>query len=374
MEKVLLWFELVVAFMYGTIIGSFLNVCIYRLPPRIYYFEDLLYKSKVGEIFLDVFLWFKNLFKKEEAEPLEPFLYAECMWSMPLHPETVAIAGIVHSFNLYKYHFPDDVTIVKPRSFCPHCGKTIKWWMNIPLLSYIFLGGKCYYCKAEISPRYFINELISGFLCASLFYVYGRDNMVVFLYYYLLASLCLVVFYIDLDHWLILDEITIPFSLVGILGSLFIPREFFSPIDGIIGESLFKVVLPSWGYNFIVSIQKSLPSWIHLESFIHSLLGAFLGFVGLYSIAVIGTVLAGREAMGGGDIKFAMLMGAFLGIQKSVLAFFASTIIGTLVILPFLLIGKKTGKDQIPFGCFLTIGTVLVIYVGNYVFNFYFGL
>jgi len=374
-HQLTLWFGTFVATVYGLLIGSFINVCIYRLPPRIFYFDDLFFESGVADLFEDVKIWLHSVFGKSTAdlENLEPFLYAEPFFYVCTSPETTAMAAAVsHSYNLYKYAVPERITIVRPRSFCPSCGKMIRWWMNIPVISYLILRGKCYYCKAKISPRYLLNEILSGFFCGFLFYMYGLEHFPVFLFYYILAAVCLVVFFIDFDQWLILDEVTLPFTLVGIIGSSFIPLKFFAPVDKYLGFSLLYVLLPRGLTQKIQQLVQSSPAWLHPDSLLRSVIAAAGSFLIFYSIAVVGTYLAGREAMGGGDLKFAMLMGAFLGPQKTALAFFLATFSGTAFMLPGLLLGEKTGKDQVPFGCFLALGTVLTVFIGEKLVEMYF--
>ena len=378
-QQILHWFWTFGAFVFGSIIGSFLNVCIYRLPPRVYFFDDVFYPVSTGNLFSDIRELWETTFgtltmKKKEAllTDLEPFLYAETLWSLPLVPESAITMGIVHNFNLYKEFFDEPISINKPeRSFCPKCKKQIKWWMNVPVISWIFLGARCYYCKEPISVRYPANELISGILCSTLFYVYGMNNLPTFAFYYLLCTLCIVVFFIDLDNWLILDEITIPFTLVGIAASLLVPAKFFIPSPEMMNLFFFTGKTPAF-YQWVVNLNKITPAWIHPESLMFSVIGAFISFAGFYSIAVIGTVLAKREAMGGGDIKFAMLMGAFLGPQKVALAFFLSVLLGTLVMVPAMLLGRKTGKDQVPFGCFLTVSSIITVFYGEKFIDLYF--
>ncbi len=97
-----------------------------------------------------------------------------------------------------------------------------------------------------------------------------------------------------------------------------------------------------------------------------------MGFAAFWSIGILGTALLKREAMGGGDVKFAMLMGAFLGPLKATCAFFLAVVVGTLILLPMLLIRRKTGKDQVPFGCFLALATVITIFFGDLLIWYYF--
>jgi leader peptidase (prepilin peptidase)/N-methyltransferase len=235
----------------------------------------------------------------------------------------------------------------------------LRWWMNIPILSYIFLGGRCYYCKAKISPRYPLNELLSGLFCGGLFYLYGMHSIPVFLFYYILAALSIIMFFIDLDFWLILDEITIPFTMVGIIGSLFIPLRYFEPIP------VISRIFNDPALSFFGGLLKHVPVWLNPYSFILSITGALFGLAAFWAIAVIGSFLAKREAMGGGDLKFAMLMGAFLGPEKAFFAFIAAVFLGTAFMLPGLLIKRKTGKDQVPFGCFLAVSSVITVFAGE---------
>ncbi|MCD4785187.1 MAG: prepilin peptidase [Candidatus Eremiobacteraeota bacterium] len=360
------------AFVYGLMVGSFLNVCIYRLPPKLFIFDDVLLKEESDfTYYLNRILVFLRL-KKDEEQVILPSLYAEGMIYVTISPESIANNAFAHNFNLFRAYYPDPVNIVKPRSFCPRCGNMIKWWMNLPILSYIFLGGKCYYCKSHISPRYLINELIVGILWGTLFYIYGVKSLNVFFFYVIIASLSVVIFYIDLDFWIILDEITLPFTLVGIIFSLFIPYKFFVPYPRLLEFINFGAMFPSGLVNWFNHIVQSSPAWIHPDSLLQSILGAIIGFAIFWSIRVLGSIILRREAMGGGDVKLAMLMGAFLGPLKSGCAFFLAVVIGTLILLPLLLINKKTGKDQVPFGCFLAIATIITIYFGDKLIWLYF--
>jgi leader peptidase (prepilin peptidase) / N-methyltransferase len=375
-------FYTVTAGIYGLLIGSFLNVCIYRMPPRVFLFDDLFYNPKTDNIFTEIFSWFSSIFTKkgiEIPEKIEPVLYAESVVMLPLFPESAAVTAVSTAFNLYKCVFDEPMSISKPkRSFCPNCRKRIEWWMNIPVFSFIWLKGKCHYCKEKISWRYPLNELLSGIICAGLFYIYGVENFFIFLYFYILAAICIIVFYIDLNYWIIMDEITIPFTFIGILGSFLVPVSFYNPLAKYqLGNFLHYLDMPVLsnilhGFeNWYGSLEKTGPAWLNLQSLVQSMSGAVLGYAFLFSIAVFGMLIARREAMGGGDIKFAMLMGAFLGIQKTGLAFFLAVILAVVFVLPGLITGRKTGKDQVPFGCFLTTATVLTIFFGEKIIEFY---
>jgi hypothetical protein len=107
----------ITAGIYGMLIGSFLNVCIYRMPPRFFLFDDLFYNPKTENIFTEIIFWFKSTFRKNKVEipeKLEPVLYAESVIMLPLFPESVTIAALSSAFNLYKSAFPEQMTISKP--------------------------------------------------------------------------------------------------------------------------------------------------------------------------------------------------------------------------------------------------------------------
>lgn len=344
------------AFLYGLIIGSFLNVCIYRLPPKLFFFEDLLQKEESDfTYYFDRLLVFLRI-RQEDTPEIQQVLYAEGVIFVTLHPESIVNSALSQAYNLFRMAVPDRVNIVHPRSFCPNCRNMIRWWMNIPLLSYIILGGKCYYCKKKISARYPFMELLTGILFALAYYFIAPVSFIAFLYYAVLIGICIVVFNIDLEHWLILDEITLPFTLMGILGALFVPFRFFEPPADIM--NIFVA-----GYQ--TGILADPHQWIFPQSLVQSLIGAMMGGLAFWAVSVIGRVILKRDAMGGGDIKFAILMGAFLGPFKAFSAFFLAVLLGTLIMLPLLIIRRKTGKDQVPFGCFLTIATVITIFLGD---------
>jgi prepilin signal peptidase PulO-like enzyme (type II secretory pathway) len=175
-----------------------------------------------------------------------------------------------------------------------------------------------------------------------------------------------------MEHWIIMDEITLPFTGLAIIASLFIPYSFYMPYPGIVNLIEWNQIIPQGIYVWYMNVLQTSPSWLHLDSFVQSLTGAVLGFASFWSIGVLGTVILKREAMGGGDVKFAMLMGAFLGSMKAGIAFFIAVLVGTLILLPLLLINRKTGKDQVPFGCFLAVATMVVVFFGDKIIWFYF--
>jgi len=256
-----------------------------------------------------------------------------------------ALGTMLGSFiNVCVFRLPQGRSIVWPGSACPSCGTPLRWWQNLPLVSFLILGGKCHYCFGSISLRYFAIELLMGLLTGAVFLVWGLSWTA--LYALLFIGICLVVFLIDLDHWLILDQVTLPGIVVGFLCSLILPPGLLDLLGNTLG-------LPA---PFLINPAASLAG----------LVGGFLLF---WVIARVGEFLAHREAMGEGDLKFAALMGAFLGWQQAGLAFMIAFFIGALVSLPLLLFRSMGRKDPIPFGTFLALAAVVVLFWGRVIMN-----
>lgn len=262
--------------------------------------------------------------------------------------------AIVGSFlNVCIYRIPREVSIIFPPSSCLFCGAKIKFYENIPLISYIFLRGRCSACKEKISPRYFFIELLTAFTAVALCDFF--KNYYVFSYYFIFISALIVVFFIDLDHKLIFDEITYPFAVAGILGSLFLPEILISGS----GAALF--------WNLTDAYMRPL----HFCSFLNAVAGAGLGMFFFWAIRFFGTLAFKREAMGLGDVKLAMMIGAFLGLQKAFLSFFAAFFIGAISAVYLMLFFRKKGKDEIPFGTFMAIGAVFAVFYGDVIIQLY---
>jgi len=257
--------------------------------------------------------------------------------------------AIVGSFlNVCIYRIPREVSIVFPPSACTSCGAKIKFYENIPLVSYIFLRGRCSACKEKISPRYFFIELLTALMAAALFYFF--KNYYIFFYYFAFISALIVVFFIDLDHKLIFDEITYSLAIAGILGSLFLPEILLSGTNGI----LF------WKLNNL-----------HFCNFLNAVAGSALGMFFFWAVRFFGTLAFRQEAMGLGDVKLAMMIGAFLGPQKAFLSFFIAFFIGAISAVYLMLFFKKKGRDEIPFGTFMAIGAVLAVFFGDIIIQIY---
>jgi len=234
--------------------------------------------------------------------------------------------------NVCIYRLPQSKSIVHPRSMCPNCGAIIRFYDNIPILSYVALRGKCRHCKAPISLRYPIIEFMSGLFAAGVFIKYGITLEAV-IYYAFVAAL-LVITFIDIDHQIIPDVITLP------------------------GIPIF----------FIASF--ALPDITVVES----ILGIFIGGGSLFLVAWLYHLLTRKEGMGGGDIKLLAMMGAIIGWQGVLFTIFVASAVGTVSGLLIMLKNRKTMRLAIPFGPFLAIGATAYIFLGPQLIAWYFSL
>ncbi len=238
---------------------------------------------------------------------------------------------IIGSFlNAVIYRLPRKIKLTWERSFCPSCKNQLKWYHNIPLFSYLVLRGKCGFCRKPIGWRYPFIELLNSaaYLLAFVYLGLGWQ----FAGHLFLASVLIVIFFIDLDFQIIPDLITLPGLLLGLAYSL-------TPVG--IG------IVPS-------------------------LIGVIVGGGSLYLVAILGDWLFKKDSMGGGDIKMAAMLGAFLGWQKVVLVFMGSAVIGLVVSGLIMLFSARLRQERIiPFGPFIAAAAVVAILYGEQIIAFY---
>lgn len=253
------------------------------------------------------------------------------MADLPFYILVLVLGGAVGSFlNVLIYRLPRNLPFIAGRSFCPACKSRIRFYDNIPLLSYLILRGKCRSCKARISLRYPLVELLNG--AAYLFFLtyFGLTAMAAV--YAALSSVLIVIFFIDLEFQIIPDWLTLPGMVLG-LGASFLPGGI-----GVVG----------------------------------SVIGLIVGGVALYMVALLGDWLFKKESMGGGDIKMAAMLGAFLGWQKVILVFIGAAVIGLVMAVVWMMISRRVRSSRmIPFGPFLAIAAVGAILFGDRLISLY---
>ncbi len=240
---------------------------------------------------------------------------------------------IVGSFsNVCIYRIPRNESIIYPASHCPKCRSKIKLVDNIPLLSFILLKGRCRNCKSKIAIQYPIVELLSGLIYLIIYLAYGLNVQT--LIYIILSSALIIIAFIDLNEQIVPDVISLPGIVIGFILSFFVPYI----------------------------------------SFINSALGVLVGGGIILIIGVAGSVIFKKEAMGGGDVKLAAMIGAFLGWRYIIISLFLGFFLGALAGI-FLILSKiKSREDVIPFGPFIVLGSFITLLWGDKIISWYIGL
>lgn len=274
---------------------------------------------------------------------------------------TFLLGTLIGSFlNVVIYRLPLGRSIVAPSSACTTCNTPLPWWLNIPVFSYIMLGGRCRFCGSGYSARYALLELFTGlfFLFTHLFKAQVWTGL--FWKTAVLFCFCLVVFFIDYDHWIIPDGVNLAGTVAGLGFALALPLSskastaLMNPIGSLdpmeVSRPLAELINPS---------PDPLPpiAW--------ALIGGVFGYAFFWSIQIVGLLLAKQEAMGGGDVKFAVVLGAFLGPSTSLFAFLGSFFLGALFAVPLILAKRGGGKDPIPFGTFMAASAVIFQFFGT---------
>jgi leader peptidase (prepilin peptidase)/N-methyltransferase len=237
---------------------------------------------------------------------------------------------VIGSFlNVCIHRLPASQSIVHPRSRCPQCGHLIRVYDNIPVLSYLLLRGRCRDCGARISLRYPVVELLSGAFAAMALARFGLGWQALLMY--ALIAAFLVITFIDLDHRIIPDVITLPGIPIGLAASF--GPGMISPLESLLGilaggGSLFLV---AWGYQLVTQ----------------------------------------REGMGGGDIKLLAMIGAFIGWKGVLLTIFIASLTGTLAGMALIFRRRGDMKLAVPFGPFLAVGAIAYLFMGPELISWY---
>jgi leader peptidase (prepilin peptidase)/N-methyltransferase len=241
------------------------------------------------------------------------------------------IGSIVGSFyNVCIYRLPNDLDVVSKSSFCTSCKYKIPFYLNIPIVSYILNFGKCKNCKNKISISYLVVEVLTASLFVYAYMLYGVSfNSLAFIIFY---SGLLIIFFTDFKYYLILDKITIPLSIVGLVFTFF----NFNPFD--------------------VDILSSF-------------LGGAVGYLVIYIIRFLFFKIRKVEGMGLGDAKLFLMIGIWLGIKSIYLILASSALVGAIVGSLIIYFYKKDKDFQIPYGCFIVIASALYPYLGSLFYN-----
>ena len=253
---------------------------------------------------------------------------------------------IVGSFlNVCIYRIPRKKSIVFPGSFCPECNVKIKWYDNVPVLSYVLLGGRCRRCKVRIPIRYLLVELLTGYVFAHLYYVFihcRHESSCILFCYIVLCCALIVSAFIDLKLLIIPDEVTfvcIPLALV------------------------LSVICPGL-HNAEDTLRSFTLVGIHrLDTLIASIIGVFVGGGMIFICSILGKLALRKDAMGFGDAKLMCMVGGFVGWKLAVAIFFVAPFFGLLMAIPVLVFKKS---KLIPYGPFLSIATLICIFMQDY--------
>jgi leader peptidase (prepilin peptidase) / N-methyltransferase len=345
------------------------------------------------------------------------------------------LGAAVGSFlNVCIYRLPVDLSINRPRrSFCPACKKPIPWHHNLPLVSWILLRGRCVNCGAGISFRYFAVELLSALLFLAIWQSFPSPMAIA---YWIFVSFLVVGTFIDFEHFIIPDRVTIGGVIAGIAGSVTVPAlmetdsRFAAGVRSLLAAALGYVILLlvleagkiafgrkrirfdaptpfTWtkrqdDADFVVGSEKSLWSDYFAREKDRLLLQCEEAKIGNHTYGnvtlefyydrvtaegeeflldhvneisgVASEVLIPREAMGRGDLKFLAAIGAFLGWRAVLFSLFAGSLLGSVIGLITLIVGKRVWSAKLPFGPYLAFGAVSWMFFGDTFLRWYAGL
>jgi len=304
----------------------------------------------------------------------------------PVFAVAIFVLGLAFGsfLNVCVYRLPRDLSVVRPGSACPNCKKPIRFYDNIPVLGWLFLRGRCRDCKAPISPRYLVVELLTGLLFLACYWHFGLTLAT--LKYCAFGFLLLGLIFTDAEMFLLPDKMTIPGLVLGLVFSLFVPVN-----------DLASQLLPG-----LVSLPVDSGLTAHLLSLCDSILGAVVGSAFIYGAGAIYLRARGVEGMGFGDVKLMAMVGAFLGIKLTIFTIFTASIAGSLFGLSTVLVVwmKRTRRriarnhepgpqarrrawasaaialrhHQMPFGVFLGSMAMLAFFFGDGFLRWYWGL
>ncbi len=341
--------------------------------------------------------------------------------------------SIVGSFlNVCIHRLPLDESIVFPPSHCPHCKYSIPWYLNIPLVTWVYLGGKCRNCGAPISIRYFLVELLTAITFLGCWLTFGRESAWLALVYAVFLAGLITSTFIDFEHFIIPDEITVGGAVVGFVCSFLLPSlhsealvsgSLRQSVLGIVvgagiiycilrlGKLLFgrnKVMLPAetriiFTEHAVHLPQEQIPyeelfyrqsdaitlhaKTVELVDRCYQDVQVRLTPVSLrigdeelnpeeqpHMEAVSARIVLPREVMGLGDVKFMAAIGAFLGWQAVVFSLMLSSMIGSAVGVTLIVLHKREWSSRLPYGPYIALAAAVWVFGGNRLVQWWFGL
>jgi len=357
------------------------------------------------------------------------------LWSsVPFHFWSAVIFWLgcmVGSFlNVCIHRMPLNLSVVTPPSHCPHCKYSIPWYLNVPLLTWLMLRGRCKNCSAPISIRYFLVELLTGVIFLAAWLAFGKLSVTVALVYCLMLAGLIAATFIDFEHFIIPDEITIGGMVVGFILSVVFPvlhgqETLIGAVKasglglavggGVIyailrmGKLLFgrqRVELPAntriiFGESAVVLPDKEIPyeelfyrpsdvivieaSEVELIDRCYRNVSVRLSPVRLrigedefkpeevrHLEAVSAEITLPREAMGFGDVKFMAAIGAFLGWQATLFSLMVSSMIGAAVGVVLICVQRKEWSSRLPYGPYIALAAVIWMFGGRVIWDYLF--
>jgi len=303
----------------------------------------------------------------------------------PVLASSIFVFGLLFGsfLNVCIHRLPLGLSVVTPRSACPECKQPIAFYDNLPVLSWLILGGRCRQCKTPISPRYLLIELLTGLLFLGCYWQFGLTLST--LKYCTLAFLLLGLIFTDAETKLLPDKMTLPGLALGVIFSLLVPVD-----------DLASRFLPG-----MLNLPFSGDISARLVSLVDSLLGAALGASFIYGAGAIYLRWRGTEGMGFGDVKLMAMVGAFLGMKLTIFTLFTASLAGSFfgVTTVFVVWLKRTHRFmkrlanaqaarrrgwqsaqvvfrnyQMPFGVFLGSMALIALFFGNQFLHWYGGL
>ena len=234
--------------------------------------------------------------------------------------------------NVCIHRLPKNKQIINGRSFCPKCKKKINWYDNLPIISFLFLSGKCRKCKKVIPIRYLIVELITGIIFLLIYSSLDNFSSIIFLS--ILSLIFITIFFIDLENFIIPDSLN--FSIIGL--------------------ALIKNFLPNFNTSIIHEINQSI-------------IGGIVGYLSIWIIIFLYKTFKKIDGMGLGDAKLMAGIGLLFGWQSIPFVLFVSSILGLIFVIPSLLKKQKTMRTEIPFGPFIILACLIYFTYGSVIYD-----